>query len=194
MGFTSVLLKVHCRILKNSLLVSVLIKINLLLFSHLVACLTTGPKPLPLASSPRVFGKRLSRKGNNVVVFPFAFHIAVQQPFKPLWSRLLLYDLEPSQASFALRFKSLLMTLLPASEEFLSKFPSSRYLSSSDSYPLDLSGVGDPAGSKATSGLALRVTGTLKPLHHNKVEIPSGDTCNYRGKLQTIPGTGANAA
>jgi hypothetical protein len=37
-----------------------------------------------------------------VVVFPFAFHIAVQQPFKPLWSRLLLYDLEPSQASFAL--------------------------------------------------------------------------------------------
>jgi hypothetical protein len=61
-----------------------------------------------------------------VVVFPFAFHIAVQQPFKPLWSRLLLYDLEPSQSSFALRFKSLLMTLLPASEEFLSKFPSSR--------------------------------------------------------------------
>jgi hypothetical protein len=36
-----------------------------------------------------------------VVVFPFAFHIAVQQAFKPLWSRLLLYDLEPSQASFA---------------------------------------------------------------------------------------------
>jgi hypothetical protein len=54
-----------------------------------------------------VFGKRLSRKSNNVVVFPFAFHIAVQQSFKPLWSRLLLYDLEPSQASFALRFKSL---------------------------------------------------------------------------------------
>jgi len=121
-----------------------------------------------------VFGKRLSRKSNNVVVFPFAFHIAVQQPFKPLWSRLLLYDLEPSQASFALRFKSLLMTLLPASEEFLSKFPSSRYLSSSGSYPLDLSGVGDPAGSNATAGLALRVTGTHKPLHHDKVEIPSG--------------------
>jgi hypothetical protein len=51
-----------------------------------------------------------------VVVFPFAFHIA--QPFKPLWSRLLLYDLEPSQASFALRFKSFLMTLFPSSEEF----------------------------------------------------------------------------
>jgi hypothetical protein len=40
-----------------------------------------------------VFGKRLSRKSNNVVVFPFAFHIAVQQLFKPLWLRLLLYDL-----------------------------------------------------------------------------------------------------
>ena len=66
----------------------------------------------------RCFGKRLSRKSNNVVVFPFAFHIAVQQPFKPLWLRLLLDDLEPSQASFALRFRSLLMTLRPASEEF----------------------------------------------------------------------------
>jgi hypothetical protein len=63
------------------------------------------------------------------------------------------------------------MTLLPASEEFLSKFPSSRYLSSSGSYPLDL---GDPAGSNATAGLTLRVTGTHKPLHHDKVEIPSG--------------------
>ena len=114
-----------------------------------------------------------------MVVFPFAFHIAVQQPFKPIWSRLLLYDLQPSQASFALRFKSLLMTLLPASEEFLSKFPSSRYLSSSGSYPLDLSGVGNPAGSNATADLALRVTGTHKPLHHDKVEIPSGGSLAY---------------
>jgi hypothetical protein len=65
------------------------------------------------------------------------------------------------------------MTLLVASEEILSKFPSSRYLSSSGSYPLDLSGVEDPAGSNATAGLALRVTGTYKPLHHDKVEIPS---------------------
>jgi hypothetical protein len=123
-----------------------------------------------------VFGKRLSRKSNNVIVFPFAFHIAVQQPFKPLQSRLLLYDLEPSQASFALCFKSLLMTLLPASENFLSKFPSFRYLSLSGFYPLDLSGVGEPAGSNATANLALRVTGTHKPLHRNKVEIPSGGT------------------
>jgi hypothetical protein len=71
------------------------------------------------------------------------------------------------------------MTLLPASEKFLSKFPSSRSLSSSGSYPLDLSGVGDPAGSNATSGLALRVTGTQKPLHHDKVEIPSGGIPTY---------------
>ena len=85
------------------------------------------------------------------------------------------------------------MMLLPASEEILSKFPSSRY-PSSGFYPLDLSGVGDPAGSNATDSLALRVAGTHKPPHHDKMEIPSGDTCNYRGKLQTIPGTGANAA
>ena len=62
-----------------------------------------------------VFWKRLSRKIYNVVVFPFAFLITVQQPFKPLWSRLLLRELEPSWASFLLCFKSLLMTLLPAS-------------------------------------------------------------------------------
>jgi hypothetical protein len=66
------------------------------------------------------------------------------------------------------------MTLLLVSEEFLSKFPPSRYLSSSGTYPLDLSGMGDPADSNATAGLALRVTGTHKLLHHDKVEIPSG--------------------
>jgi hypothetical protein len=43
----------------------------------------------------------------NVVVYPFVFHPAVQQPFKQLRSRLLLYDLEPSQASFALCFNLL---------------------------------------------------------------------------------------
>ena len=70
-----------------------------------------------------VFGKRLSRKSNNVVAFPFALHVAVQQPLKPLWTRMLLYDLEPSQASFPLRFKSLLMMLLPASEEIFIEVP-----------------------------------------------------------------------
>jgi hypothetical protein len=68
------------------------------------------------------------------------------------------------------------MTLLPASEEFLSKFPSSRYLSSSGSNPLGLSGVGDPAGSNATAGLALRVTGNHKPLHHDNRR-------DYRAKM-----------
>jgi len=53
--------------------------------------------------------------------------------------------------------------------EILSKFPSSRYLCSSGSYPIDLPGLGDPAGNNATAGLALRVTGTHKPLHHGKV-------------------------
>jgi len=39
--------------------------------------------------------------------------------------------------------------------------------------------VGDPAGSNATAGLALRVTGTHKPLHHDKVEIPPGGVAHY---------------
>ena len=56
-----------------------------------------------------VFGKRLPEKCNNVFVFPFAFHTAVQQTFKPLWSRLLTYDHESSRVSFSLCFKSLLM-------------------------------------------------------------------------------------
>jgi hypothetical protein len=68
--------------------------------------------------------------------------------------------------------KSQLMLLLPASGELLLDFPSPRHLSSSGSYPLDLSGLGDPAGSNATTSLALRVTGTHKPLYHGKVEIP----------------------
>jgi len=60
------------------------------------------------------------QNSNNVVVFPFAFHITLQQLFKPLWSYLLVHDHEPSRVSFAVCFKS----LLPASEEFLSEFPS----------------------------------------------------------------------
>jgi hypothetical protein len=64
------------------------------------------------------------------------------------------------------------MSLLPASGEFLLDFPSPRHLSSSGSYPLDLSGLEDPTGSNATAGSALRVTGTHKPLYHGEVEIP----------------------
>jgi hypothetical protein len=75
-----------------------------------------------------VFGERLSWKSNNMVVFPFAFHIAVLQPLKPLWPRLLLCDHEPSQPSTVLCFMSLLMSLLSASGEFLSEFPSPRVI------------------------------------------------------------------
>jgi hypothetical protein len=133
-----------------------------------------------------------------VVVFPFAFHIAVQQPFRPLWSRLLLHNHEPSRASFALCFMSLLMSLLPASGEFLFGFPSPRHLSSSGSYPFDLSGLGDPTGSNATAGLALRVTGTHTPLYHGKVKIPTkrnsyysftNTTCGLKLSFAPLPQT-----
>jgi hypothetical protein len=39
------------------------------------------------------FWKETIQEKFNVVVFPFAFHVALQQSFKPLWSRLLLYEL-----------------------------------------------------------------------------------------------------
>ena len=100
-----------------------------------------------------IFGKGLSRESNNVVAFPFAFHLAVQQTFKPLWSCLLLQGHEPSWQSFTVCFKLLLIFLLPASEEFLSEVPSPRHLSSRVSYPLDISGLGDPPGSNITAVL-----------------------------------------
>jgi hypothetical protein len=39
--------------------------------------------------------------------------------------------------------------------------------------PLDLSGLGGPTSSYATAGIALRVSGALKPHHHDKVRIES---------------------
>jgi hypothetical protein len=82
-----------------------------------------------------VFGERLSRKSCNAIVSPFAFHIAVQQPLKPLWSLLLLCDHEPSQPSTVLCFMSLLMSLLPASGELVSEFPSPRVILSFFPHP-----------------------------------------------------------
>jgi hypothetical protein len=38
--------------------------------------------------------------------------------------------------------------------------------------PLDLSGMGDPTSSYATAGIALSVSGALKPHHHGKVGPP----------------------
>jgi hypothetical protein len=39
--------------------------------------------------------------------------------------------------------------------------------------PLDLSGMGDSTSSYATTGIALNVSGALKPHHHDKVETLS---------------------
>jgi hypothetical protein len=56
-----------------------------------------------------VFGKRLSMESNTAVLFPFDFNNAVQRPLQTLWSLLFLYDHEPSAASFAPWFKSLMI-------------------------------------------------------------------------------------
>jgi hypothetical protein len=47
--------------------------------------------------------------------------------------------------------------------------------------PLDLCGMGDPTSSYATAGIALRVSETLKPHHHDKVETTSVGTLNIIG-------------
>jgi hypothetical protein len=107
-----------------------------------------------------------------VVVFPFLLHITTQQPFRLLLSRQLLYDRELSRASFALCLNALLMLLQPASEESVSEVRSLRRLSSSGSYPVDLSALGDPTGSNGTTGLAVEGAGTHKPFHHGKVVLP----------------------
>jgi hypothetical protein len=46
--------------------------------------------------------------------------------------------------------------------------------------PLDLSVMGAPTSSYATAGIALRVSGALKPHHHDKVETQSVPIHNYR--------------
>jgi hypothetical protein len=38
--------------------------------------------------------------------------------------------------------------------------------------PLDLSGMFDPTSSYATAGIALWISGALKPHHHDKVKTP----------------------
>jgi hypothetical protein len=81
---------------------------------------------------------------------PFAFHIAVQLPFKQLCSRLLLCHHEPLEHQ-ALCFNSLPTSLLPASEGFVSEIPSG-------SYSLDLSSLGETAGSTITACLELKYT------------------------------------
>jgi hypothetical protein len=43
--------------------------------------------------------------------------------------------------------------------------------------PLDLTGMGGPTSSYATAGIAFRVSGALKPHHHDKVEISLVGKC-----------------
>ena len=107
------------------------------------------------------------------IFFSFLSHIAVQQPFRPLWSSSLLYGRELPRASFALCLNALVMLLQPASEDFVSEARSPRHisLSSCGSYPVDLSALGNPTGNNATAGLAVGGAGTRKSLHHGKVVI-----------------------
>ena len=53
--------------------------------------------------------------------------------------------------------------------------------------PFDLSGLGVPAGSYATAGIALGVTEALKLPHHVKVETPSGESSILRMHKYQVP-------
>jgi hypothetical protein len=49
--------------------------------------------------------------------------------------------------------------------------------------------MGDPTSSYATAGIALRVSGALKPHHHDKVKTPSVemvDSITYNIKMKRI--------
>jgi hypothetical protein len=67
----------------------------LLFFFQVVVCFATGPQ------TSKILERDCPKK---LVVFPFVFNIAVQQPLRPLWSRLLLCDYEPSRSSTVLCF------------------------------------------------------------------------------------------
>jgi hypothetical protein len=111
-----------------NLLLALATKLSLRIYKPRRDGLSRDRPMVPYKLSFSVFGERLSRKSCNVIVFPFAFHIAVQQPLKPLWSLLLLCDHEPYQPSTVLCFMSLQMSLLPGSGEFLSEFSSPRVI------------------------------------------------------------------
>jgi hypothetical protein len=136
------------------------------IYSFLLQMRVSSPVSKDLAYLVSLFLERLSRKSDNVVLSPFAFHIAVQQPFKPLWSRLLLFELEPSRYWWRCFRHQFLASL------FVWRLP------------LDLSSKGDPASSYATAGIALRVPGVLKPPDYDKVEPPTRRVASYsRGKI-----------
>jgi hypothetical protein len=118
-----------------------------------------------------ISGKRLSRKINTVVLFPFVFHIAVQQLFKQLWSLPMLYDHEPSPATSVLCFK--------VSTGFVASGQRNLYRSSlllgtllRPVLTIQICVAWEKATvSKATADLALRITEIHKLLHHGKLEI-----------------------
>jgi hypothetical protein len=64
------------------------------------------------------------------------------------------------------------MSLSLTSEKFVLEFPSPRHFSLSVSYSLDPSDLGEPTGSTTTAAITLRDTGTHKPFHHSKLQIP----------------------
>ena len=68
-----------------------------------------------------------------------------------------MHDREPSLESFVLCLKSVLMSLLLASEDLYGSFLLLGTFLSSGSFPLGLSRLGDPAGSNVTAGLAVNV-------------------------------------
>jgi hypothetical protein len=53
--------------------------------------------------------------------------------------------------------------------------------------PLNLSGMGDPTNSYATAGIALRVSGALKPHGHVKVETPSMGVSTLKQLKNNMP-------
>jgi hypothetical protein len=69
----------------------------------------------------------------------------------------------------------------------MSECLSPRHLSSPGSYALYLSSLGDPTGSSATADLSLRVTGTHKPLHHDKMETAVGRFSHIVYKKSSLP-------
>ena len=91
------------------------------------------------------FGKILSRKSNNVIFFPFAFHIAVHQPFRSLWCAC-CYTIMNCPKHHLLCASCHCCCCHPESEEFFLEFPSPRHLGSSSICPLHLSGLLDLIG------------------------------------------------
>ena len=114
-----------------------------------------------------VFGKRLSRKSDNVVVFHF---------LSTSW-----YNSRSNHSGHA--YCCMIMDhlehhlLCVSSHYWWCCFRHQFWLSLFVWHlPFDLSSKGGPASSYTTTGIALRVTGVLKPPHHDKVETPTRKT------------------